>query len=102
MERSNKAIAGYDHLEMRGTGSDCHAFIRGKDIRVIDIYLACKRSEDSASTLAVKMGLTADEIQEAIRFGEWHTASYLLKSAFRRINIDNIRFIPRHTVSQGF
>lgn len=82
MERSNKAIAGYDHLEMRGTGSDSHAFIRGKDVRVIDIYLACKRSEDSASTLAVKMGLTADEIQEAIRFGEWHTDQLLAEVGF--------------------
>jgi|688.fasta_scaffold81229_4 hypothetical protein len=77
MERSNKAIADYCHLEMRGSGSDSHVFIRGKDVRVIDIYLAYKRSGDSVSTLAVKMGLTADEIQEAIRYGEWHSDQVL-------------------------
>ena len=82
MERSNKAIAGYVHLEMRGSGIDSHAFIRSKDVRVIDIFLAYKRSGDSPSTLAGTMGLTVDEIQEAIRFGEWHSNQLLAEVGF--------------------
>jgi hypothetical protein len=42
MEKNSKAIAGYDHLDRRGTGRDSHVLIRGREVRVIDVYLASK------------------------------------------------------------
>lgn len=72
MEKNSRAIAGYDHLDRRGTGRDSHVLIRGKEVRVIDVYLASKRSGESPTTLAARMGLSVEETQEAIRFGEWH------------------------------
>lgn len=72
MESEATPIAGYDHLEMRWNQGSRQAFIKNKDIRVIDIFLACQNSDLSASELARSLDANSEEIGEAIRYCEWH------------------------------
>lgn len=74
MDQDARVLADYSCLEAKGRGADRHIFIRDKNVKVIDIYLSSRQSQASLSDLSRQWGLTPEEIQQAIRFGELHPA----------------------------